>query len=95
MAHPDPVSMAIQKALSDIHLLRFLVRAKTPEAAYAILTAYDPDLTLTEPHIQIFWTSLTRGEITMTAKTLVEYYDNLEPKPRIMKRTSPPQEWNP
>lgn len=96
MTHPDPVSKAIQKALTDIHLLRFLVKAKTPDAAYAILTAYDPDLTLTGPELEVFWTSLTKGEMTMTAKTLVDYYDSLEPKPKILKRQPPPpQEWKP
>lgn len=94
MAHNKAVSKAIQAALSDIHLLRLLVNAAGEDAANNILTAYRRDLKLSGPDVTAFYTSLRTGKKVVTAKMLVEYYNNLEPKPRTA-RGGAESEWTP
>jgi hypothetical protein len=94
MAHSPGVSKAIQAALHDINLLRLLVNAIDENAANAILTAYRRNLLLRGPDVKAFWTSLREGKMVFTAQKLVQYYENLEPKPRVAGRRGE-TEWNP
>ena len=95
MGHTTEVSKAIQAALEDIYLLRLLVNAADETAANAILNAYDKSLTLDGSNLHDFWISLTQGRVTISVRDLVDYYDRLEPKPRIERVTRPQPEWNP
>lgn len=95
MGHTTEVSKAIQAALGDIFLLRMLVNAADENAANAILNAYNKDLTLLGSDIHDFWISLTEGTVTIFVKDLVDYYDRLEPKPRIDRVPRRQPEWNP
>jgi hypothetical protein len=91
--HPKKVSKAIQAALNDISLLRALVLAPNAETAKLILADYDEDLRLSGPDLEVFWTSLTKGVMTITAKGLVHYYNHLEGHPTAMREK--PGEWTP
>ncbi len=102
MSHRPRVTKAIQAALHDIELLRKLVDATGPDKANEILTSYDKGLDLKAPppapsggppYLTEFWNSLQKGQVTMKAKELVEYYDNLK-GPRVKKHRLP-KEWTP
>jgi hypothetical protein len=69
-ANSPDVTHAINAALDDINLLRALIYAQTPDAANAILTAYDQKLTLKGSDVQSFYALLTRGHVTITASLL-------------------------
>jgi len=94
MAHSPGVSKAIQAALHDINLLRLLVNATDENAANAILSAYRRNLLLRGPDVKAFWISLRDGKMEFSARKLVQYYDILEPKPRVASRGDK-TEWNP
>ena len=90
--HPPKVTLAIRAALNDINLLRALVLV--PDSAVnAVLTNYDPRLTLDEGELAVFVNSLRHGKIELYASDLVNYYDGLQP-PKIV-RGDIRQEWTP
>jgi hypothetical protein len=95
MAHPTKVSSAIQAALNDINLLRPLVNATEPTAAYTILSHYQPSISLTDSELAEFWKSLKHGVMTMDARTLVDYFDCLQPPSPTKTVRGRPQEWTP
>jgi hypothetical protein len=79
MAHIPEVSAAIQAALHDIHLLRFLVKAHDEVAANSILNAYDKALTLQGTDIHEFWICLTERRMNnISAQDLVDCFDRLD-----------------
>ncbi len=86
------VTRAINAALNDINLLRPLIYAQTPEAANAILAAYNKELTLRESDAQRFHKLLTEGHVTISARELVGYYDGLQP-PKLMMLEMRGKEW--
>lgn len=95
MAHNNAVSKAIQAALNDIKLLRALVNAADVGAADSILRKYNPPIKLNGADLDEFWNSLNYGMMTMDARTLVDYYDSLQPPSRDRMVRGKPQEWTP
>ena len=90
--HPPKVTLAIRAALNDINLLRALVLAPDSDVN-AVLTNYDPRLTLDGGELAVFVNSLRHGKIELYASDLVNYYDGLQP-PKIV-RGDIRQEWTP
>jgi hypothetical protein len=90
--HTPRVKQVIKAALNDINLLRALVVA--PDSAVdAVLTNYDPPYTLGTEDLAAFVKSLREGKVCITARELVDMYDDLQPPKRM--RAGKDQEWVP
>jgi hypothetical protein len=92
MPYSQKVLNAIDAALSDINLLRLLVMVDDPVAANAILTAYRPALSLSPAEASEFVDILKNRKRCITAKELVECYNNLETTPGRFRGGNRP-EW--
>jgi hypothetical protein len=103
MAHTQAVSDVIQKLLRNYSWLKLLVdEAKkstaTPETVDRVLQS-TAGLTLKEDDQKEFFWSLKYGVMTMTAASLIDYYEELRRESKgdesILRAKAPPQEWTP
>jgi hypothetical protein len=91
--HTHNVSTAIQEAVHNIHLLKKLVDAPDATSVDRILRADPPNIKLTNEELNEFWTSLKTGLMTIDAKALVDFCEQLASG--VTKGKPPQNEWNP
>lgn len=82
---------AIDAALQDINLLRWLVEADENQIDEILKTKPDPPLLLSKEDLKEFIDNLLHGKREFTAKELVLYYNSLELKIRKTPQPPPPE----